>query len=166
MVDGSKKQIPGGDLGLLPNLEICNSNPLAGWMLRVNRLIWILVQPSYTLKKAQISSPSTYHLSMLKRPVCVGVICHNSDIWHSHLIWFRQLLLSSFSRFSAKTTPSSNHEHLLDFSSFFFLAVHGGQNLHIFCAHLHRLIAAQSIAQITTYSPPNTSLEHRPRAIC
>ena len=95
MVDGSKKQISGGDLSLLPNLEICNSNPLAGWMLWVNRPIGILVQPSYTLKKAQISSPSTYHLSMLKRPVC-GVICHHSDIWHSHLIWFRQLLLSSW----------------------------------------------------------------------
>ena len=76
------------------------------------------------------------------------------------------LRLCAKQSFSAKTTPSSNHEHLLDFSSFFFLAVHGGQNLHIFCAHHHRLIAAQSIAQITTYSPPNTSLEHRPRAIC
>lgn len=36
--------------------------------------------------------------------------------------------------------------------------VQGGQNLHIFCPHHHRLIAAQSIAQIATYSPPNTSL--------
>ena len=107
MVDGSKKQIPGGDLSLLPNLEICNSNPLAGWMLRVNRLIWILVQPSYTLKKAWISSPSTYHLSMLKRPVC-GVICHHSDIWYSHLIWFRQFLLSSWDCAQSKVLRQNN----------------------------------------------------------
>ena len=31
---------------------------------------------------------------------------------------------------------------------FFFLAVHGGQNLHIFCQNHHRLIAAQSIRRL------------------
>ena len=96
----------------------------------------------------------------------VIILTFGIHIWFDSDSSLYHLEIVRKAKFYAKTTPSSNHDHLLDFSSFFFLAVHGGQNLHIFCAHLHRLIAAQSIAQITTYSPPNTSLEHRPRAIC